>query len=97
MSLGVGGSHMDSFLWKNHCMTCETLLASILLISHTGYQLAKLTQLHVTVFLIAHPRGNSLGMLNFRLGGRVDCLIRFYHLEDKDVSPIHVWVFGKRK
>lgn len=57
---------MDYFLWKIHHMTCETLhLDSILLISHTGYQLTKLTQIHVTVFPIAHPRGNSLGMFNF--------------------------------
>lgn len=66
MSLRVGGSHMDHFLWKIHHMTCETLhLDLIVLISHTGYQLAKLTQIHMTSFPIAHPRGNSLGMFNF--------------------------------
>lgn len=40
-------------------------LDSIVLILHTGYQLAKLTQIHVTSFPIAHSRGNSLGMFNF--------------------------------
>lgn len=35
MSLRVGGSHMDHFLWKIHHMTCETLhLDLIVLISH---------------------------------------------------------------